>query len=64
MVTLAFRCHAIEGHGHPTDEATEVAWFSLEDVQTKMPEARAIRVLDALRSDGPFIRAHDGTQLI
>jgi 8-oxo-dGTP diphosphatase len=64
VVTLAFRCHVIEGEGHPTEEATEVAWLSLEEVRAKMPEARTIRVLDALRSDGPFVRVHDGTQLI
>jgi hypothetical protein len=29
-----------------------------------MPEARAIRVTDALRDNGPFIRVHDGTSLL
>jgi hypothetical protein len=29
-----------------------------------MPQARAIRVSDALRADGPFVRAHDGDVII
>jgi 8-oxo-dGTP diphosphatase len=29
-----------------------------------MPEARAVRVTDALRDDGPFVRIHDGTTII
>jgi hypothetical protein len=29
-----------------------------------MPEARAVRVTDALRDDGPHVRVHDGTSLL
>jgi hypothetical protein len=29
-----------------------------------MVEARAIRITDALSSNGPFVRAHDGTRLL
>ena len=64
VVTLAFRCRMIVGHSHPTDEAKQVAWLTINEAQQAMPEARAIRVIDALRSDGPFVRVHDGTCLL
>ncbi|OLT38026.1 NUDIX hydrolase [Actinomadura sp. CNU-125] len=64
VVTLAFRCHVIEGVGHATEEAAAVAWLGLDEVRRRMPEARAIRVLDAFRGGGPFVRVHDGTRLL
>ncbi|GAA1516643.1 NUDIX domain-containing protein [Sphaerisporangium rubeum] len=64
VVSLTFRCHPISGTPHASDEALESTWLTLDQVQHLMPEARAIRVLDALRDDGPFVRVHDGTQLI
>ena len=63
VVTLAFRCSVIGGQSHSTDEAKQVAWLTVDEAQRAMPEARAIRVTDALSSDGPFVRAHDGTHL-
>ena len=64
VVTLAFRCSVIGGHPHPTDEAKRVSWLTVDEAQRAMPEARAIRVLDALSSSGPFVRAHDGVHLV
>jgi ADP-ribose pyrophosphatase YjhB (NUDIX family) len=64
VVSLTFRCHVIAGAGHTTAEASEVAWLTLDQVTDLMPEARAIRVTDALRNDGPFVRVHDGTSLL
>lgn len=64
VVSLAFRCHPIAGHEHTTPEAREVRWLTLDEVRIMMPEARAARVLDALRSDGPFVRIHDGARLL
>jgi ADP-ribose pyrophosphatase YjhB (NUDIX family) len=65
VVTLAFRCSVIDGHHpHPTDEAKQVAWLTVDEATRTMPEARAVRVTDALSSDGPFVRAHDGTHLL
>lgn len=64
VVSLTFRCHPISGDPIPTDEASEATWLTLDQVQKLMPEARAIRVLDALRDDGPFTRTHDGTHLL
>lgn len=64
VVSLAFRCHAIAGAGHATAEARQIAWLTLDQVADLMPEARAIRITDALRDNGPFVRVHDGTSLL
>ncbi|MEV8638186.1 NUDIX domain-containing protein [Streptosporangium sp. NPDC051023] len=64
VVSLVFRCHVIGGDPGPSDEAAESAWLTIGEVRDRMPEARGIRVLDALRADGPFVRVHDGTNLI
>ena len=64
VVTLAFRCELIGGHSHPTDEARQVTWLTVEEAQRDMVEASAIRVTDALNRDRPFVRVHDGTRLL
>jgi 8-oxo-dGTP diphosphatase len=64
IVTLAFRCSVVGGHSHPTEEARQVAWLTIAEAQRQMPEARAIRITDALSNDGPFVRTHDGTHLL
>lgn len=64
VVSLAFRCEPIGGAAHTSDEATRVEWVTPSDATASMPEARAIRVTDALRDDGPFVRIHDGTSII
>jgi len=65
IVSLAIKCTVApeSKEPHQSDEAVEAAWISIEDARKRMPEARLIRVLDALRDDGPFIRCHDGTKL-
>lgn len=65
-ISLAFRCTLVEGQTHPTDEARRVAWLTIGQAKSDMPEVRAIRVVDALRSsgDGPAVRIHDGTHLL
>ncbi|MFI7038054.1 NUDIX hydrolase [Microbispora rosea] len=64
VVTLAIRCRVVEGTAHTSDEASSVRWLTLQEVSALMPEARAIRVIDAMRHDGPFVRVHDGTSVI
>ncbi|WP_182881647.1 NUDIX hydrolase [Microbispora sp. H10949] len=64
VVSLTFRCHAVAGEPRPSDEALESTWLTLEEVESRMPEARGIRIMDALREDGPFVRVHDGTRLL
>lgn len=67
VVSLAFRCSVIDGQGEEdaTDEARRVAWLTVEEATRQMPEARAIRVLDAMAtSNSPPVRVHDGTHLL
>ena len=64
VVSLVFRCRPLSGTGHPTEEATEVAWLSSAQITELMAEAFAIRLIDALESDGPWIRIHDGHNLL
>src|ERR1700742_2132251 len=59
VVTLTFRCSMIAGEPHSTDEAQQVAWLTVEEAQRFMPQARVIRITDAVSSGGPFVRAHD-----
>jgi 8-oxo-dGTP diphosphatase len=64
VVSLAFRCEVIGGEMHTSSESTRVEWISVSDAVTSMPEARAVRVTDALRDDGPFVRIHDGNAVM
>jgi ADP-ribose pyrophosphatase YjhB (NUDIX family) len=64
VVTLAFRCYAAGGDTHPTSEARQVAWLTIDEARRDMVEARAVRVTDALSCSGPFVRVHDGTRLL
>lgn len=64
VVSLAFRCYPVAGEPRATDEATVASWLSVEEAIKAAPEARAVRVTDAFREDGPFVRIHDGTSLL
>lgn len=64
VVSMAISCEVESGDPRPSDEAVFARWISVEEARERMPEARLIRVLDALRDDGPFIRCHDGTNLV
>ncbi|MGH3947531.1 MAG: NUDIX hydrolase [Pseudonocardiaceae bacterium] len=64
VVSMAFLCTPVDGKPHTTDEATDVAWVSPSEATEAMPEARAVRVTDAFRSGGPFVRVHDGNTLL
>jgi ADP-ribose pyrophosphatase YjhB (NUDIX family) len=64
IVSLVFRCRPIGGEPHPTEEATEVAWFDRDEVSRVMAEAFAVRLLDALEDTGPHVRVHDGERLL
>jgi 8-oxo-dGTP diphosphatase len=64
VVSLAFRCDLIGGYARTSDEADRVAWITQADAVASMPEARAVRVTDALRDDGPFVRTHDGDVIL
>ncbi|MFI1200904.1 NUDIX hydrolase [Streptomyces sp. NPDC020883] len=64
VVALVFRCRPAGGEERTSDESVDVRWFTREEVENHMMEAYAIRVLDALDSQGPQVRAHDGHQLL
>ncbi len=59
VVSLAFVCEE-PGEEHTSNEADRVAWLSRDEVVAAMPEARAIRVTDALNGGGPYVRVHNG----
>lgn len=64
VVSLAFRCRVIGGEAHKSDEARQVAWVTVEEATRQMPEARAVRVTDAISESEPAVRIHDGTNLL
>lgn len=64
VVALVFRCDLIGGQPTINEEATEVTWFTLSDVATRMTEVYAARVVDALHGPWPHVRHHDGTRLM
>ena len=60
VVSLAFVCEVTGGEEHTSNEANRVAWLSRDEAVTAMPEARAIRVTDALNGGAPYVRVHNG----
>ena len=64
VVSLALLCEAVGGRAQPTDEAVNVAWLDPDEAARAAPEARGVRITDALSDSGPFIRVHDGTHLL
>lgn len=63
IVALVFRCSVANGVTATTKEATETAWLTADEIRVRMDEAYAVRLLDALNSTTPSIRAHDGRHL-
>jgi ADP-ribose pyrophosphatase YjhB (NUDIX family) len=63
-VTLAFRCALVGGQATLNDEATEVSWFTVDEVTARLAEPYAVRVTDALSGEWPRVRHHDGTHLL
>ena len=65
VVALVFRCRQAGGALTENSEAAGFRWIRESQVSAIMPEAFAIRILDAYRNDaGPSIRDHDGAKLI
>ena len=60
VVSLAFLCEVTGGEEHTSNEANRVTWLTRDEAIAAMPEARAIRVTDALSGSGPYVRVHDG----
>ncbi|MFF5674335.1 NUDIX hydrolase [Streptomyces hygroscopicus] len=65
IVSMVFRCEAIDGTPTTGAETRALRWATREEVTELTDEAYAIRVLDALdHTSPPAVRAHDGVRLI
>ena len=65
VVALVFRCRPAGGSLTENAESAGFRWILESEARAIMPEAFAIRILDAYRNDAePAIRDHDGTKLI
>ncbi|MFD3570242.1 NUDIX hydrolase [Streptomyces sp. NPDC058667] len=63
IVALVFRCKPEGGAERTSNESTAVEWLTPAEVEERMAEVFAIRLLDALDGAGPHVRSHDGRQL-
>ncbi|WP_304452650.1 NUDIX hydrolase [Nocardiopsis sp. YSL2] len=63
VVSLAFLCEPVGGEIRASDESTVTAWLTSEDAVKRCPEARGIRISDALSGSAPYVRVHDGTSI-
>jgi 8-oxo-dGTP pyrophosphatase MutT (NUDIX family) len=64
IVALVFRAHIVGGTPATSGETSRIDWWTPEQVRKEMTEAYAIRILDALHTNGAAIRTHDGVNLI
>lgn len=64
IVALMFLARITTGTPTVSDETSQVQWWTPEMVTERMDAAYAVRILDALRSDGPAVRAHDGVSIL
>ncbi|MEE2036113.1 NUDIX domain-containing protein [Nocardiopsis sp. CT-R113] len=64
VVSLAFLCEPLGGELRTSSESIFAEWLSCEDAIALCPEARGIRIEDALVKDGPRVRVHNGSILL
>lgn len=65
IVSLVFRCEAVDGAPTTGEETCALHWATRAEVSELADEAYAVRVLDALdEASPPAVRAHDGVQLV
>lgn len=65
IVSLVFRCHALDGTTATGDETRALHWATRAEVSDLADEAYAVRVLDAMDdASPPAVRAHDGVRLV
>ncbi|MEH6376197.1 hypothetical protein V7793_17990 [Streptomyces sp. KLMMK] len=64
IIALASRCTPVGGSERPSAESTAVYWMTPDELAAAMTEAYAVRLLDALSSDTPYVRVHDGRRVI
>ncbi|MDF2091091.1 NUDIX domain-containing protein [Knoellia sp. 3-2P3] len=64
IVALVFRCMATSEPLNEAEEAVAVAWQPVDQLDSLMPPAYAVRVRDALTLGPAAIRAHDGVEIL
>ncbi|WHM41226.1 NUDIX hydrolase [Streptomyces sp. BPTC-684] len=65
IVSLVFRCEAMDGAPTVGDETRALRWVTREEAVALADEAYAVRVLDSLdNTTPPAVRAHDGVRLV
>lgn len=64
VVALVFLARPISGTPAPTEESTEVTWWTREQVEQQMVEAFTARVFDGFRTEGVPVRIHDGVRIL
>ncbi|MFE1399234.1 NUDIX hydrolase [Nocardiopsis dassonvillei] len=64
VVSLAFLCEPVGGNLRTSDESTIATWLEPEEAIKRCPEARGIRISDALEKRDPCVRSHNGTSII
>ncbi|MFF4623845.1 NUDIX hydrolase [Nonomuraea jabiensis] len=65
IIALVFRCHVTGGSLVVTDESKAFCWVTADEARALSVQAFAVRVLDALASDGkPAVREHDGDRVV
>ncbi|SBW21048.1 hypothetical protein FDG2_1875 [Candidatus Protofrankia californiensis] len=65
VLSLVFRCAALaHTETTPSAETPEVMWLPFTDALSCVHPVYAIRIADAFRPDGPFVRLHDGDRLL
>lgn len=65
VISLAFRCQVTGGSARTSHESAAVRWWTVEEAMWNVPEARAVRISDALAGDEDRVpvRMHDGEHL-
>lgn len=63
VVALVFRCKPSSDKERPTSEATAVEWLAPDEIKKDMGDVYSVRLLDALDTNGPHVRTHDGVRL-
>lgn len=62
VIALVFRCNPRGGRLQTSDETQQALWMSLDDVESAMSPAFAVRILDAFNeTNRASLRSHDGS---
>jgi 8-oxo-dGTP diphosphatase len=63
IVALVFRCTIVGRAHHPSHEVSEIAWLTPYEL-SRVDEVYRVRMLDAINTVSPNVRAHDGVKLL